>query len=456
MNRRRALILAGITLLAVFCVCVLQIVEAANGRMDTLIAPPLYHEALVTRLAPADGEGEILYLGGGVPFRFEMESGETLGSVLGALGLEPPDAYQLSVELAKHLEVRRLKAGSPYSAYLDPIAGLQAFTLAVEDRGEVTAHRAGADWQVSWRAFERSLELQVATGMLDGALETAVRQAGAPVAVTFRMAEALQWDLDFNRDLRKGDRFQVLYEQVYLDGQYHGVGRVLAVQYENRGQVVEAYRFGDDDGLYDEEGRPLRKMFLRSPLPYSRVTSGFSHRRFHPILKTYRPHYGVDYGAPVGTPVRATANGTVSFAGWNQGGGRTIKVRHPNNFETAYLHLSRFATGISSGRRVRQGEVIGYVGATGLATGPHLDYRVKHRGRYIDPLSIKSVPADPIPQKDLPAFLEWRDALRTSLEQGDPAPVLIAQSSREKETDAPAFEPTQPEAGPADAPSVAR
>ena len=133
------------------------------------------------------------------------------------------------------------------------------------------------------------------------------------------------------------------------------------------------------------------------------------------MLKTYRPHYGVDYGAPTGTPVRATADGVVSFAAWDNGGGRMVKIRHPNNYLTAYLHLSKFRSGIRSGARVRQGEVVGYVGSSGLATGPHLDYRVQHQGRWIDPLSIKSVPADPIPKEDLTTFMAWRDQLRERL-----------------------------------------
>lgn len=166
----------------------------------------------------------------------------------------------------------------------------------------------------------------------------------------------------------------------------------------------------------------MRKMFLRSPLRYSRVTSRFSNRRFHPILKRYRPHHGVDYGAPAGTPARVTANGTVRFAGWDGGGGKTVKVRHPNGYLTAYLHLSRFGPGVRSGRRVSQGDIIGYVGSTGLATASHLDYRVQRNGRWIDPLSLRSIPADPVPTDKLPEFLAWRDRLRQSLFDGVPPP----------------------------------
>ena len=188
--------------------------------------------------------------------------------------------------------------------------------------------------------------------------------------------------------------------------------------YDNQGRRHEAYRWDESGTYYDGEGRPLRKMFLRSPLRYSRITSLFSQHRFHPVLKAYRPHYGVDYGAPVGTPVEVTANGEVLFAGWDRGGGNVVKVRHAGGYVTAYLHLSRFAAGIRPGARVRQGEVIAYTGATGLASGPHLDYRVKHDDEWIDPLTLKSVRDEPIPTYKLAAFRSWRNGLLAGFATG--------------------------------------
>jgi murein DD-endopeptidase MepM/ murein hydrolase activator NlpD len=158
-------------------------------------------------------------------------------------------------------------------------------------------------------------------------------------------------------------------------------------------------------------------------LPFSRVTSRFSNRRFHPVLKVYRPHYGVDYGAPVGTAARTTARGTVIFAGCSGGGGNTVKIRHANGYVTAYLHLSRFARGVTPGARVAQGDVVGYVGSTGLATGPHLDYRVQKDGRWIDPMSLNNVEAEPLSEGQLAGYVAWRDALRQSLVTGE-APRL--------------------------------
>jgi murein DD-endopeptidase MepM/ murein hydrolase activator NlpD len=317
-----------------------------------------------------------------------------------------------------------------YTANLNEEGAVDAFQLSLVDRGELTVRRQADSWQGYWREFERVEVLRTLRGTLNGALEASLRSSGGSPRLSYAMAEALQWDLDFNRDLRAGDEFEVVYEQVFLDDVDRGPGRVFALTYTNQGSRFEAYRFGNDGGFYDAEGRPLRKMFLRSPLQYSaRITSGFSHSRFHPVLKKRRPHYGVDYGAPVGTPVRVTAGGVVLSASWSGGGGKTVKIRHTNEYETAYLHLSRYAKGIRKGKRVQQGEVVGFVGSTGLATGPHLDYRVRHRGQWINPLKLTSVPARPIPQRDLPDFLAWRDRMRECLATGQPPrPYEIARA----------------------------
>ncbi|MEM9290122.1 MAG: peptidoglycan DD-metalloendopeptidase family protein [Acidobacteriota bacterium] len=415
------------------------ILQESLRELAPLCAPTPFQPALARTLPPPSEALELER--SEIPIPFELERGQTLGAVLEAFGLESRAARDLTQSVAEHLDLRKLRAGAVYDVYFDDGGSVAGLSLTEGDRGRVKIRRQGAEWASAFHPFVERRTLSVVNGRLDSSLEGSLRAAGAPVTLAYRMADVLQWDLDFTRDLRLGDEFRVIFEKVSVDGVDRGAGRVLALEYRNRGRLLEAYSFptevqaaavtaestaeaveqgrGSVDGYYDAEGRPLRKMFLRSPLRFSRVTSRFSHRRFHPVLKTYRPHYGVDYGAPTGTPVRVTANGSVSFAGWNRGGGWVVKVRHPNQFETAYLHLSSFASGISRGRAVRQGEVIGYVGSTGLSTGPHLDYRVKHRGRYIDPLSMKSVPAEPVRSEDLDQFLQWRDQLRQSLGQGE-------------------------------------
>lgn len=354
-----------------------------------------------------------------LPVEVAFRRGETLGKVLADLGLDPPETQSVIAALSEFVDVRRLRPQDRYAALVDETGRLRGIQITLDGKGRAVVRREGDTWRGSWYVFEEEIETRVVRGVLEGSLEASIRRAGGEPVVAYVMADVLQWDLDFNRDLRLGDRFEVFYERIYLDGEFHRVGSVLALNYLNGDRRVEAYRFGEDKGHYDGDGRPLRKLFLKSPLRYSRVTSGFSSRRFHPVLKRYRPHYGVDYGAPVGTPVRVTGNGVVQSAGWDKGGGKTIKVRHPNGYLTAYLHLSRFADGIRSGVRVAQGETIGYVGSTGLSTGPHLDYRMQKGGRWINPQQFKSEPAPPIAEERLPEFESLRDRYRQALATGE-------------------------------------
>jgi len=362
-----------------------------------------------------------------------LRPGETLGAVLQGLGLSADEAYRAALASARYVDLRQLRAGTPWSAYLDDQGRLERLELRLAGRGELGLDREGEGWEPAWRDFQKVTRIRIVQGRLADSLEAAIEQAGAQPELAYQLADVLQWDLDFSRDLRVGDTFRVLYEELEVEGSSPRPDRVLAVSYQHPGgRPIEAFYFrqGARSGYYDDDGRPLQKMFLRNPLPYSRITSRFSNRRFHPILGRYMPHHGVDYGAPTGTPVRVTASGTVAVAGWKGGGGRVVEVRHPNGYLTGYLHLSRIAAGVRAGAHVEQGEVIGYVGQSGLATAPHLDYRVQLNGRWIDPLSLKVLPAAPIPQSELADFVAVRDAMRASLESGDPyaPPTLVARS----------------------------
>ncbi|HEV8582641.1 MAG TPA: peptidoglycan DD-metalloendopeptidase family protein [Thermoanaerobaculia bacterium] len=353
-----------------------------------------------------------------VPVEFKLLRGETVADVFGKLGLAGVELRAATDALVDKVNPRALRAGNRYSAFFNPDSSLASFEMTLAGSGRVQMVRKGEQWESDWRPFERQVEIRSVQGTLAGSLEESIRVAGGPSMLAYRLADVFQWDLDFTKDLKLGDRFEVLYQEIQLDGQFHDVGTIFAAVYDSHGRLHEAYRYGDAGVYYDGEGRPMRKMFLRSPLRYSRITSQFSRRRFHPVLKEYRPHYGVDYGAPVGTPVQVTANGVVTFAGWDRGGGKVVKVQHPGGYMTAYLHLSRFGSGIRPGARVRQGDIVAFTGATGLASGPHLDYRVKYRDRWIDPLTLKSVRDEPIPASRMASFRVWRDELRNGLREG--------------------------------------
>ena len=262
-------------------------------------------------------------------------------------------------------------------------------------------------------------------GTIESSLFGAMQTAGGGPELAVRMAQIYQWDIDFLRDLRKDDSFVVVADRQTIDGEFFGWGTIFVARFVNGSRTLDAVAYPDDAGrlgYYDLEGHPLRKQFLRSPLKFSRVTSRFSMNRYHPVLKRRMPHYGVDYGAPTGTPVLATADGTVTLAGRNGGGGNMVTVRHTNGYETNYLHLSKFGKGVHKGTRVSQGQVIGYVGSTGLSTGPHLDYRVKLNGRWINPLSISSPPVKPLAEERLQRYLAHALAI-LSLIEGRTPPV---------------------------------
>jgi murein DD-endopeptidase MepM/ murein hydrolase activator NlpD len=250
----------------------------------------------------------------------------------------------------------------------------------------------------------------------------AMDEAGERIQLAMALAEIFGGSVDFDSDLQPGDRFEVLFENSTHDGQFAGYGAVLGARLTADGREHQAFRWVDPAtgkaAYYDEDGRSLKRVMLRSPLLFQpRVTSRFSHSRLHPVFRTYREHLGVDYGAPAGSPVVAVAAGVVVSAGWSGGSGNMVRLRHPSGLESYYLHLSSFGNGIRAGARVDQGQVIGRVGSTGTATGPHLDYRLKRNGVFVNPLAEhrRQPPGEPISAGALPTFRLARDGLLTQL-----------------------------------------
>lgn len=268
--------------------------------------------------------------------------------------------------------------------------------------------------------FDKQTEVVAVRGRIDAdhpSVVAAMTETGETIQLAMTLAEIFSGQIDFESDLQPGDRFDILVEKTSHDGQFSGYGAVLGARFMTDGHDLRALRWTDPatrkSGFYDENGRSLKRFFLRSPLRFEpRVTSGFSRNRLHPVFRTYRAHLGIDYGAPAGAPVVAVAAGAVVSAGWSGGGGNTVRIRHANGFETYYLHLASFGKGIRAGVRVDQGALIGRVGATGTATGPHLDYRLKKNGVFVNPLleHRKLPPGEPIPAIHLAAFHTQRDA----------------------------------------------
>jgi murein DD-endopeptidase MepM/ murein hydrolase activator NlpD len=325
-------------------------------------------------------------------------------------------------------DLTRLAIGRPFGLAIGPDGLLRAFSYGIDELR--TLHVARRDGvlraQVATRGYET--RTAVVAGKVRSSLFAAVAEAGEGDQLALDLADVFAWDVDFNTELQPGDTFRVLVEKQYLDGAFARYSRILAAEIV-RGRVLRAVRHEPAEGApgyYDPDGRPLRKAFLRSPLRFTRISSRFSHSRLHPVLKTRRAHLGVDYAAPTGTPVHAAADGIVTAAGWMGGYGRTVTLRHANGYETLYGHLSRIA--VRRGQRLAQGALVGLVGATGLATGPHLDYRMSRQGRFVDPLRVALPAGEPIPEAERGAFVGESLRLLARLDGASPGETHTASA----------------------------
>ncbi|OFV82387.1 MAG: hypothetical protein A2Y78_15925 [Acidobacteria bacterium RBG_13_68_16] len=339
-----------------------------------------------------------------------LHSGETLGELAGRVGLPASEAADWLSAARRVLDPHTLPVGLVAEAVIDVHGSVEALRLTPDWRATVVVERRGGGIVARQEARPVERDLVVVDGTVRSSLFDAMGATGESESLALELADLFQWDIDFHREVREGDTFALLVERVRSEGTTVAYGPVVAATYTNRGKRYTAVRYafgGAKESYYDEHGSPLRKQFLRAPLRFSRLTSRFSFSRMHPVLGRRLPHWGVDYAAPVGTPVMTTADGVVTFTGWKGGGGRTVEIRHAGAFLTAYLHLSRFGSGIRPGVRVSQGQVVGYVGTTGMSTGPHLDYRVTQNGRYLNPLGVGRDPAPPLPKAELPRFTGW-------------------------------------------------
>jgi murein DD-endopeptidase MepM/ murein hydrolase activator NlpD len=283
-----------------------------------------------------------------------------------------------------------------------PEEGLLELVYEIDALNHLHALREDDSYQS--RLIERAPERRTvrAAGSIEDNLFLAAKRADLPQNVTMELAGIFGWDVDFALDIREGDRFALLYEELYLDGERIGTGEILAAEFVNRDKVHQAVRYTDATGrtdYYDPKGRSMRKDFLRTPVDFSRISSRFSTGRKHPILNKIRAHKGVDYAAPNGTPVKATGSGKIVLRGKKGGYGNTVIIQHGSEYSTLYAHLSRYASGLKTGSRVQQGQVIGYVGSSGLATGPHLHYEFHVNGIHRNPLTVKLPEAAPLPKQ---------------------------------------------------------
>lgn len=335
----------------------------------------------------------------------EISRGDTLDVIARRAGVSPNRSQSFTSALRPVLDPRQMRLGDDYTFWTAPDGEVLRFEYQKSPVEIIRGDLSGDSWVV--KKVNVPIERVEATisGTLEGSLWNSFIEAGADADLIMAFADLFAWDVDFTHESQPGDQFRAVYERLYVDGKFIGNGRIKAASYKDRDETHFAFYFtGVTTGYYDLKGNNIRKSFLRSPLDFTRVTSNFSSARRHPVTHEVKPHYGVDFGAPTGTPVKAVADGSVSFAGANGGAGKMITLRHAMGYESSYLHLSGYGKGIRSGARVDQGQVIGYVGATGLATGPHLDYRLRINGSWVNPLKHKFEPGPPVAASDRPAF----------------------------------------------------
>jgi murein DD-endopeptidase MepM/ murein hydrolase activator NlpD len=363
---------------------------------------------------------------------------QTFYEALQEHGAPHEDIMDLVAACKPFRNLRNVKRGDEFRLQQATDGRIRSLSFDLDLESYLTFVRAGDGYEVLERTYPVERRICAVSGTIHNSLYASLKTAGAPLPLASKLNDILGWEIDFTRDLREGDVFRILYEEIYKEDAFVRTGSILAAECVNRKRSCRAYRFTDAEGhpgYYDPEGGNLQKQLMRAPLVYSRISSGFSWRRRHPILRRYMPHLGVDYAAPVGTAVWAAGDGVVVEASRNKANGRFLRIQHTNSsYETYYLHLARYAKGIRKGAHVRQGQVIGYVGASGYATGPHLDFRVRKDGRFVNPRTLVLPPADPVAESLRPAFEILARLYDETLDNLDlesaPHQVALVQSRR--------------------------
>jgi len=331
--------------------------------------------------------------------RDQVQRNQSLSSILLPYNVPMATIDRLAKASKDVFDVRKIASGKPYTIFCskDSLGEAKCFIYEVNATDYVVF-----DLRDSINIYRDSKPMEVklrhTAGTINSSLYVDLQKAGADPTLAISLSEVYAWTIDFYR-IQKGDRFEVLYEENHVDGRPVGLGRIIASAFTQGEKTIRAYWFehGEEKGYFDDEGNSLRKAFLKAPVKFSRISSGYSTARLHPVLKTTRPHYGTDYAAPHGTPIMAVGDGVVTEAQFKGGNGNYVKIRHNSVYETQYLHMSKFAAGIRPGKRVSQGDIIGYVGSTGLATGPHVCFRFWKNGQQVDHRKEQMPSAEPVP-----------------------------------------------------------
>ena len=360
-------------------------------------------EELNTLSAPAAGTDSIE----GNWHEVTVKSGDSLAGIFSRLGIPPRQLHDLLEQGGAANNLKKIYPGQTLRVMTSDSQGLVKLTYQVDKLSTLEIVHEADDYTISTTHLTPERRQISASGIIDSSLFVAGQKANLSDNLTMELANIFAWDVDFALDIRKGDQFTVLYEELFLDGESIGHGEILAAEFVNHGKRYQAVRYTDASGktdYYSLDGKSMRKTFLRSPVEFSRISSRFSLGRKHPILNRIRAHKGVDYAASRGTPIKSTGNGKIVHRGKKGGYGNTIVIQHGSTYSTLYAHMSKFRSGLKTGSRVKQGQTIGYVGSSGLATGPHLHYEFRVNDAHRDPLKVKFPGADPLNKKYMDDF----------------------------------------------------
>jgi murein DD-endopeptidase MepM/ murein hydrolase activator NlpD len=344
---------------------------------------------------------------------YSVKKNETLSDILLNLGVPANNMVNIIDDARKVLDVRKIVAGNIYHSYtnIDSTNTLVYFVYEKSPKWFVVF-----DLRDSINVYESEKEVfskeEQKSAVIDQSLYVSLMESDASPELAIKLSQIFAWQIDFYH-LQKGDNFKVIYEELFVDSNFFAIGQIKAAYFYHSGKEFYAIPFMQDSVFqyFDEDGNSLRKAFLKAPLEFGRISSRYSNSRLHPVLKVRRAHHGVDYAAPIGTPVRSTGDGIVINSGYSSGNGKYVKIRHNSVYTTMYLHLSRYAKGIKKGALVKQGQVIGYVGSSGLSTGPHLDYRFFVNGSPVDPLKVEVPPSHPVKEELRAEYEVQRDSV---------------------------------------------
>ena len=404
---------AWIAIAALFVLLIIWVISSKNEQVDVLENQEEVVEVIEPKLVltlPAD------------TLRFEKHtivSGESFGALLGKRGIGTAQIYKITAAVENDFNVRRIRAGIEVQFATGDSSLFPAFFIYPESKYEYWIIGLQDSIYAKKVEKEREVRRRAISGTIDNALYLSVGRSGGTQALAMSLVEVYAWTIDFFR-LQKGDAFSVIYEEEYVDDTvYVGFKSIVAANLTHMGNDFYSFPYENELGFhdyYDEEGRSLRKTFLRAPLNFTRISSRYSGRRFHPVQKRWKAHLGTDYAAPTGTPIMTTADGVIIAAQYTSANGNYVKVRHNSTYATQYLHMSKIKPGIRNGVKVKQGDVIGYVGSTGLATGPHVCYRFWANGRQVDPYKQKLHDAKPLTADRMEAYQSYMTRLKVELD----------------------------------------